>query len=70
MAKNIAALRNKNRSRPRKGAAGRRARMKAQVKRLEKLGVPAAMSRQLNADDLRALLKRPLKLKKKLANQG
>ncbi|MBP7276029.1 MAG: hypothetical protein KBA51_07485, partial [Kiritimatiellae bacterium] len=67
---NLAELSNKNRSRPRKGAAGRRARMKAQVKRLEKLGVPAAMSRQLNADDLRALLKRPLKLKKKLANQG
>lgn len=70
MAKNISALRNKNRSRPRKGPAGRRARMKAQVKRLEKLGVPRSASMQLNAVELRTLLKRPLKLKKNLAGKA
>lgn len=69
MAKNIAALRNKNRSRPRKGTAGRRRRMKTQVARLVKLGEKAEAVKKLNAIQLRTKLAKTVRLAQKAARK-
>ncbi len=51
--------RNKNRTRPRKGAAGRRRREADQRRRLAALGHDEASLAKLTAPELRALLRRP-----------
>jgi hypothetical protein len=63
MAKNLAALRNKNRSRPRKGAQEKARRTKVQRARLTRLGMAPEAVAKLNAGEVRTLLKRPAKIK-------
>ena len=70
MAKRVTQERNKNMTRPRKTPAQRARRQKAQMARLVKLGVPEATVQKLNGEELRALLKRPAKLKKRIAAAG
>lgn len=60
-------LKNKNRSRPKKKRADKVRRQNTQRKRLVGLGMPAAIVAGLPPVAVRTLLKRPLKLKKKLA---
>ena len=52
-------FRNKTEVRPKKQGAAKRARIKAQKKRLIALGVPAEVVDKLQADKLRAFLKYP-----------
>ncbi len=67
MAKSKAAKRDKNRSRPRKGEAGKKRRVKVQKARLVKLGLPAAEVERLDSKNIRALLRRPAAVRKALA---
>lgn len=60
-------LKNKNRSRPKKKKADKLRRQKIQRKRLVGLGMPESVVAGLPPVVVRTLLKRPLKLKKKLA---
>ncbi|HRZ13645.1 MAG TPA: hypothetical protein P5567_14465 [Kiritimatiellia bacterium] len=57
-------LRDKNLNRPRKQARARRRREKVHRQRLIALGVPADKVAKLDAAAVRAMLKRPAKLKK------
>ena len=63
-------LKNKNRSRPRKKPADKRRRQTVQRKRLIGLGMPEETVKQLDPITVRTMLKRPVKLKKKLAAKG
>ena len=67
MAQGTVAYRKKHLNRPRKKPADKRRRQKVQMKRLVKLGVPAAAAAKLSPVAVRTLLKRPAKLQKKLA---
>ena len=53
--------RNKHLNRPRKSEADKRRRRKVQIKRLVKLGVPEASLAKVNSQQLRKLLRRPVK---------
>ena len=57
--------RNKNRMRPSKGPAERRRRLKGQRARLARLGVPASLLENMQADEIRALLRHPKKTAKR-----
>lgn len=67
MAKNLSSLRNKNRSRPRKGASEKLRRLKVQKNRLVKMGMSAESVARLDFDQVRELLRLPAVLKKKLS---
>ncbi len=54
--------------RPTKSAAERRRRMKVHRARLAALGVPAEALEKMQADELRALLRRPKKTVKRFAS--
>lgn len=56
--------RNKHLNRPRKSEAARRRRNKLHRKRLVALGVPAAKVEKLNTQEMRTLLRRPVKTAK------
>ena len=56
-------FRNKNEVRPKKQGAAKRARVKAQKKRLIGLGVPAEMVEKMQSDTLRKFLKTPKQTK-------
>ena len=60
-------LKNKNRSRPKKKVADKLRRQRVQRKRLVGLGMPETVVAGLKPEAVRALLRRPVKLKKKLA---
>lgn len=60
-------VKNKNRSRPKKSPAERRRRERTQLRRLIALGVPAETAAHLTPMAVRRLLRRPAKVKAKLA---
>ena len=60
-------LKNKNRSRPKKKTADKVRRQRMQRKRLVALGMPESVVAGMPPVAVRTLLKRPAKLKKKLA---
>jgi hypothetical protein len=62
-------FRNKNKVRPKKKPAAKRQRIKAQKKRLVALGMPEESVAKLQSNELRALLRRPLVIKKAFAEQ-
>ena len=62
-------FRNKNEVRPKMQGAAKRARIKAQKKRLVALGVPAEVVEGLQADKLRAFLKYPKQTKAAFADK-
>lgn len=53
--------RNKHLNRPRKGEAEKRHRLKVQRRRLVAMGVPEAKVDRLDSQQIRAMLRRPLK---------
>ncbi len=63
-------LRNKNRYRPKKSPAERRRRVAVQRRRLVALGMPADVVAKLDPVTVRALLRRPERLRRKLAAAG
>ena len=67
MAKSKAAKRDKNRSRPRKGEAGKKRRVKVQKARLVKMGLPAAELDRLDTKQIRTLLRKPAAVRKAVA---
>lgn len=63
-------IRNKHLRRKRKGAAEKTRRQKTQKKRAAALGVPAEKLDQMNAKEVRTLLRRPVKTAKKYAKKA
>jgi len=57
-------FRNKNKVRPKKSASERRRRINVQKKRLVKLGMTEDSVAKLQADEIRALLRRPKLIEK------
>lgn len=60
-------FRNKNMVRPKKSAAAKRQRVKAQKKRLVSLGMTQDSVAKLQSDELRALLRHPKRVEKAFA---
>ncbi len=63
-------FRNKNEVRPKKQGTAKRARVKAQKKRLIALGVPAEMVEKMQSDTLRKFLKYPKQTKEAFAQKA
>ncbi len=61
--------RNKHLNRPRKSEAARRRRNKLHRKRLVALGVPEDKVAKLNTQEMRTLLRRPVKTTKQFAKK-
>ena len=56
--------RNKHLNRPRKGIAAKRKRKKVHVRRLVAMGVPEAKAARLDSQQIRAMLRHPVKTAK------
>jgi len=63
-------FRNKNMVRPKKSAAAKRQRIKAQKKRLVALGMPQDSVAKLQSNELRALLRHPKRTEKAFETQA
>ena len=63
-------LNKTSRTRPSKSARARRRREKVQQKRLVALGVEESSLKKMTSKDVRTMLKRPVKLKKQLADKA
>lgn len=63
-------IRNKHLRRKRKGAADKRRRVKVQKKRALALGVPAEKADQMNAKEIRTLLRHPKRVSARFAKKS